>query len=131
MSPEPAVVREHLAGPLRVLVISQHHIVSLGHNLALSGLRIHILELHLDLPCRDTDRADGCLAHAGVADERGRFGQPVSDGVWEMSLLEEVFHYRVKLRTSDAEELESAAECLVEHFSDEEIQYSRSMLLHP
>ena len=43
---EPAVFGEDALGPLRILVIAQHHIRSLDHDFALPRFRIHVGELH-------------------------------------------------------------------------------------
>ena len=96
-----------------------------------TGFRIDIVQLHLYVVGRDADRTDLGLAYAGIGDERCCLGEAVADGVRELGLDEEIFHYRIKFGTADAEEFQFAAEGLVQTFSDEEVQQFWCLFPHP
>ena len=94
---EPAVVGQHGACPFRVAVVAQHHVVTLGDNLALAGLRVHVLELDLHVVGRHADRPHHRLSHAGVRDQRRGLCQAVADRIGESGLVEEVLDGRIQL----------------------------------
>ncbi len=66
--PEPSVIGEHGSCPFRVLVVTEHDIVTLGYYFTFSSLRIDIVKPYLYVICRHTDRTYFGFADAGVAD---------------------------------------------------------------
>ena len=131
MGPEPAVVRDGLPRPLGILVVPEHHVVSLGDDFSFAGLRINILKSDLDVVCRMSYRAYGSLSDRGCCDQRGCLRESVAYGIREFRLEQEFLHYRVQFRAADSEELEPAAEGLVHFPSHDPVKYAWKMIPHP
>ncbi len=86
---EPAVVGQHGAGPFRSRVVAQHHVVTLGEDLAspVSGFTFW----SLTSTCRPACSIDPTtvLPTQAFVNQRSRLSQAVADHIGESGLVEE------------------------------------------
>ena len=107
---EPAVGRENLFRGLGIFEITHHGARRAGHDLALPGLGVDILQTQLHARSLGARRAETHHRGSGSGQQRRGLGQPVTDGIGHFGFEQEFLGSSVEFRPADAEEAQTASE---------------------
>ena len=106
----PSVLVDGLLGSFLILIVTQHHVRTLGKDFAWYVLRIRTVDAN--------HHVESCLA-AGtryemlvilVADDRRTLGSTISNSISEAYAMEETFYFLIKGCTTDNHLIEVATE---------------------